>query len=103
LTPQEKKLAAQLLIFHGILDECVRQYAETKPAPERKRLLYALDKALEKVEQLFQAFQYERTPYEIKQIADFVMRSEFYILGPEDKALAEELAERERRWIEATG
>lgn len=103
MTPQEKKLAAQLLLFHGILDECVRRYAETKPPVERDKILFALKKAMEKVEHLFNVIEYERTPRERAQIADFVMRSEFYILGPEDKALAEELAERERRWIEAAG
>lgn len=103
MTPFEKKLVAQLLIFYGVLDQTVRQYAESKPEPERTKLLYALDKAVERVEHLFKVFQYERTPQEKAHILDFVSRSEFYILGPEDKALAEELAERERRWIEAAG
>lgn len=103
MTPQEKKLFASMITLFGVVREQLPEYAGTKPADERRKIAYAADKVDKAMRQLFGTIWYERTEAEKKRMEDFVKRSKFYVLGPQDEEMAEALAERERAWLESVG
>lgn len=101
MTPQERRMFAQLVALHGIVLESVTDYAQTKPKDEQDRILYHARKADEAMRKLFNSMRYVRTQEELEAIRRFVSRSQIYLLAPEDAETVQHLVEMERRWIEA--
>lgn len=101
MTPQEKKLFAALITLFGVVREQVPEYAATKPPAERRKIEYAAEKFERAALGLFKAIYYERTEQEKAQLQEFVIRSKFYVLGPQDSETAQRLEAEERAWLEA--
>jgi len=101
MTPQERKLFASLITLFGVVREHVPEYAATKPPTERQRIEYAAEKVERAMMQLFASLTYERTQTELERMQDYLRRSQFYVLGPQDSETAQRLEAEERAWLEA--
>lgn len=99
MTPREKESIAGIVSLYGLFLDRFKPWVDEEGSRELK---YAATKVERAFEQFFKAYEYERTEAEVKQIYDFVKRSQLFLLAPEDENAPEVLAlmEKEKKWLE---
>jgi len=99
VTPREKESIAGMIALFGLFLDRFKPWVDAEVSQQLK---YAANKVEHAFGLFFKAYEYERTPAELKRIRDFVNRSQLFLLAPEDENAPEVLVlmEKQRKWLE---